>query len=230
MRGKACYAEHGKLAIHWRKVSAGGRGTDWDAHLKQLSELPEGQLVRLNQAGDLPGIGDEIDEQRINELTRHVGHVRAYGYTHKPVDQGPYASRNRDCIKRINQGGKTCINLSANDLAHADTLLDTECGPVVVLLPSTVEGRQPSLRTPAGRRVVVCPATYRDDITCSTCEICSHTDRDYVIGFPAHGAGRKHGDVIAQGQGKSILSQEQGEALGIQQGTPSEVEGVCCLV
>ena len=31
-----CYAENGKLAMHWRKVSAGTRGTEWTSFLAQL--------------------------------------------------------------------------------------------------------------------------------------------------------------------------------------------------
>ena len=43
-------------------------------------------------------------------------------------------------------------------------------------------------RTPAGRRIAVCPATY-SDATCKTCGACARP-RDAVIGFPADGAWR----------------------------------------
>ena len=44
-------------------------------------------------------------------------------------------------------------------------------------------------RTPAGRRIAVCPATY-SDATCKSCGACARV-RDAVIGFPAHGAWRQ---------------------------------------
>ena len=44
-------------------------------------------------------------------------------------------------------------------------------------------------RTPAGRRIAICPATY-SNATCKTCGACALV-RDAVIGFPAHGAWRQ---------------------------------------
>jgi hypothetical protein len=44
-------------------------------------------------------------------------------------------------------------------------------------------------RTPAGRRIAICPATYSDP-TCKTCGACA-SPRGAVIGFPAHGAWRQ---------------------------------------
>ena len=44
-------------------------------------------------------------------------------------------------------------------------------------------------RTPAGRRIAVCPATY-SDATGTTCGACARV-RDAVVGFPAHGVWRR---------------------------------------
>jgi hypothetical protein len=44
-------------------------------------------------------------------------------------------------------------------------------------------------RTPAGRRIAVCPAAY-SHTTCKSCGACARI-RDAVIGFPAHGAWRQ---------------------------------------
>jgi len=52
--------------------------------------------------------------------------------------------------------------------------------------------------TPAGRKVVVCPATQRDDVTCESCRLCARINRSVIVGFPAHGAGaRKVNRIIA---------------------------------
>jgi hypothetical protein len=49
-------------------------------------------------------------------------------------------------------------------------------------------------RTPAGRRVVVCPATQRDDVSCDTCQLCAR-QRDAIVGFPAHGTRKRTIDI-----------------------------------
>ncbi len=76
-----------------------------------------------------------------------------------------------------------------NSPAHADTLADLGIAPVVTVLPDTVQGNA-ELHTPAGRRIVVCPATYRDDVTCASCQLCQRANRTTIVGFPAHGQSR----------------------------------------
>jgi hypothetical protein len=44
------------------------------------------------------------------------------------------------------------------------------------------------VRSPAGRRIAICPATYTA-ATCKSCGACAEP-RDAVIGFPAHGPWR----------------------------------------
>jgi hypothetical protein len=51
------------------------------------------------------------------------------------------------------------------------------------------------VRTPAGRRIAICPATYTD-ATCKSCGACAEP-REAVIGFPAHGAWRTVEKAIA---------------------------------
>jgi hypothetical protein len=45
--------------------------------------------------------------------------------------------------------------------------------------------------TPGGRKIVVCPATIRDGISCSSCQLCAISNREAIIGFPAHGTQAK---------------------------------------
>ena len=46
---KECYAASGPLALHWRAVGAGTRGTDWSTFTDQVAQLPAGQLWRHNR-------------------------------------------------------------------------------------------------------------------------------------------------------------------------------------
>jgi hypothetical protein len=176
MRGE-CYAASGPLALHWNAVSQGTRGTAWGEFCEAIAALPEGQLWRHNQAGDLPVADGSIDAVKLGQLVAANQGKRGFTYSHHR-DRASLA-----WIKHANDWGFT-VNLSANDLSDADTLAETGAGPVVVVLPST---QSENCETPAGRKVVVCPATQRDDVSCATCQLCQR-QRTAIVGFPAHGS------------------------------------------
>ena len=192
LSAKGCYASGGPLAIHWRKVTEGKAGGSLEALCDSIAALPEGTLWRHNQAGDLPGEGDIIHKAGMLALVQANEGKRGFTYTHKP----PHAY-NADLIRFANQKGFT-VNLSANTLAHADTLAALDIGPVVVVLDAP-EGQRADTETPQGRKVVTCPATYRDDVTCASCKLCAVRDRAVIVGFPAHGAAKRAAATIARG-------------------------------
>ena len=194
--GSGCYAESGPLALHWRKVTAGERGIDWESFVATIASLPDNTLWRHNQAGDLPGIGAAIDAARLAKLVNANTGKRGFTYTHKTVaGDSDNARANRQAIREANDGGFT-INLSANNLAHADELSDLDIGPVVVVMPRDAVNTV----TPAGRKVVICPAETRDDVTCETCQLCARRDRNgIIIGFPAHGSGARKAETVTKG-------------------------------
>jgi hypothetical protein len=179
-----CYASSGPLALHWSAVSNGTRGTDWATFTSQIAALPDGQLWRHNQAGDLPGDGTTVDPVRLGQLV--AANIGRRGFTYSHYRDGASLS----WIKTANEHGFT-VNLSANDLTDADALAETGAGPVVVVLPST---QTENTTTPAGRRVVVCPATQRDDVSCATCQLCQR-QRSTIVGFPAHGTKKRVIDI-----------------------------------
>jgi len=174
-----CYAASGPLALHWSKVTKGERGTDWATFAQSIAQLPAGQLWRHNQAGDLPR-----DPVLIGQLVHANTGRRGFTYSHHRDQQSI------DWIRHANAWGFT-VNLSANNLADADTLADHHAGPVVVVLPST---QTSNTKTPAGRPVVVCPATQRDDVSCETCQLCAR-QRDVIVGFPGHGTRKRVIDI-----------------------------------
>jgi hypothetical protein len=166
------------------------------------------------QAGDLPGYGPQIDAKLLRELVAANTGKNAIAFTHKPVlGDDPVAVENRRLIDAAIKAGFT-VNLSADKPAHADKLGELGIAPVVTVLARAYarkavrhrfkrrhdewaetirEWRDRTAplprRTPAGRRIAVCPATY-SDATCKTCGACARV-RDAVIGFPAHGAWRQ---------------------------------------
>jgi len=93
-------------------------------------------------------------------------------------------------IARYNTPGFT-INLSGDSPEHADKLFKLKIAPVTTVLSSTFTDRK--FTTPAGNKGIVCPATWRDT-TCSECKLCAIYDREYCIGFPAHGAQKRQID------------------------------------
>jgi len=175
-----CYAATGPLALHWAKVSDGSRGTDWAGFTAAIAALPEGQFWRHNQAGDLPVAGGTVDAVALGQLVAANTGKRGFTYSHHRDAQSI------DWIRHSNAWGFT-VNLSANNLADADTLADLDAGPVVVVLPSD---QVVNTKTPAGRSVVVCPATIRDDVSCATCQLCQR-QRSAIVGFPAHGSRKR---------------------------------------
>lgn len=188
---KLCYAQFGPIAIHWNKLSAGlsKKTLEWNEFLRQVKHLYSGQFWRHNQAGDLAGTKDVIDTVKLAELTVANKGKRGWTYTHYPVVDNV---SNAAAIKSANANGFT-VNLSADSMTEADSLLALGIGPVVVIVP---EKQVTNCKTPKGARVMICPASIRDKVTCSRCGLCYRAKRDYVIGFPAHGVRKKATDAF----------------------------------
>ena len=188
--GKGCYAENGHVGIHWNMVTDGRRGGSFDEFITAVEDLPADAAWRYGQAGDRPGENEKRDRAKLKRLVRANRRRRSIAYTHKPVLDNV---AHQIAIWEANRDGFT-INLSGNNLAHADELADLDIAPVVVVLPIDATS---NTTTPKGRKVVVCPATQRDDVTCKTCMLCAR-QRNFIVGFPAHGVSAKRADAIAR--------------------------------
>lgn len=200
-KGAGCYAENWPLRLHWERVAASG--DDWATFTAKVAALPAGTLWRHNVAGDLPGTGERIDGRALAKLVKANAGKRGFTYTHK----SPHIPANAKAIAKANAAGFT-INLSANNLSHADQLAALGIAPVVVTLPAGIEPGDNYQTTPQGRRVVVCPATYLSDVTCASCKLCAYQPparlggpaQRVIVGFPAHGARKKHVSKISEGK------------------------------
>lgn len=192
---KGCYAKYGPTGMAWRNVDNGKAkdAVEWPQFIRQIKALHKGVLWRHNQAGDLNGIGDNIDEAKLAQLVQANKGKRGFTYTHYNPLQADMT--NYFAIRRANKMGFT-INLSGNDMAHADKLKALDIAPVVVLMPRDAEKVS---YTPANNKVVICPAENSDKINCQNCGLCQVASRDYIIGFRAHGTAAKTVDLIAKG-------------------------------
>ena len=189
-KGNGCYADSGPLKLHWDKVTEGERGDDWSTFIDKIKELPAGSKWRHNQAGDLPGDTKDLDSTKCVELAKANEGKRGFTYTHYDVLDN---FQNAITVNMMNHLGFT-VNVSANNLEHADQLCDLDIAPVATVLP--IEQTTNTV-TPKGRKVVVCPATYKDDVSCASCMLCEKWDRNVVVGFPAHGTSKKKAAAIA---------------------------------
>lgn len=201
---KGCYAKYGPVGMHWRKLDEGTskNAKEWGDFLQDVKRIARGSLWRHNQAGDLNGSGGMIDAVKLDELVKANKGKHGFTYTHYDTlsvvgtfDDNFNAHVNRDAVKSANDKGFT-INLSGNDVNHADQLKALNIAPVVALMPRDAEKVS---FTPAGNKVVICPAENTDKVNCLTCGLCAKVDRDYIIGFRAHGTAAKTVEIIARG-------------------------------
>lgn len=181
-RDGGCYAKHGHLLMHWKAVTRGDRTTAWAAFLQGIRKQQRGALWRYGQAGDLPGKRNRISKKKIEEIVTANRGFRGFTYTHKPL-----TPTNQELIKWANHNGFT-INLSADTLKEADEKAALEIGPVAVTLPA--DPAKWAKQTPAGRPITICPAVTKG-LTCVQCGLCAVARRRAVVGFPAHGTGKR---------------------------------------
>jgi len=175
--------------MSWDKVPT--RGVPIDQLAGHIRSLPPRQLWRHNVAGDLPGAGETVDAYELGEIVRANIGRRGFTYTHK---HRPQAIK---WAQHATAWGFT-VNLSADDAGHADRL-SAHGLPVACIVPSDT----PKLSyTPEGRRIVVCEAQTREESTCENCgnfdAWCSRADRDFIVGFRAHGTRAKRTDQLAR--------------------------------
>lgn len=202
LKGNGCYAESSRLGTLWSRMTETGPGgvfqsgvakvhtIDWRGLCANVAALAAGTVWRHNQAGDLPHKGGRIAAGQLRALVRANRGRRGFTYTHHNVLQ---SVENRALVAGAVAAGFV-INLSGNNPAHADQLAELGIAPVVVVLP---EDAARVSATPKGRKVVVCPATYREDVSCITCQLCAR-EREVIVGFPAHGARRRRASEVAE--------------------------------
>lgn len=187
--GNGCYADAGYYTrLNWDKVTKGARGLDWNDFLAGIEALPAEQLWRHNVAGDLRGDNDKIDALALSELTAANAGKNGFTYTHYPMTRG-----NANAVKKANLAGFT-VNASANNPKQAADYFKSGL-PTVTVLPADHAAKKTVVN---GVTIVTCPATYRDDVTCSSCGLCQVSDRRVVVGFPAHGGQAKKATIIAR--------------------------------
>lgn len=184
--GQGCYGDGGPIAIHWAEVSAGRRGVPWPDFLRLIRSLPAGQLWRMNQAGDLQDPDTVAGRAALRQLVTANRGRRGFTFSHHPLTRLVVRAF-RDATAR----GFT-VNASTETVAAADAAVAAGLFAVTVV-PSTDQRR--FWFSPAGNRVVTCPAQLHAGVTCSTCQICHDRPASVIVAFRAHGASRRRVDA-----------------------------------
>jgi hypothetical protein len=180
---RGCYAKGGPQNIHWKKVSEGNRGVNFDEFVQQIQNISHNSLWRHNVSGDLPHVNGNIDRIKLRRVTVANKGKKGYTYSHHVLN-----AHNVAAIREANAQGFT-VNASTESVEVADKVMTEHGIPAVAVVPSTESRR--FFKTSSGRKVIVCPATIHDSVTCKTCGLCQHAEREYIIAFPAHGSAKK---------------------------------------
>ena len=181
LKGNGCYAENFPLVLHWTKQEQ--TGVDFSAVLYAVRTLPKDSIWRLFEAGDFepsPENPELISSSQVLSLLSANNGKRGFGYTHYPV------LPNLEPLQLMNSSGLT-INASADTFEQAVTYFSLG-------LPTTllVSENFPKDSVVDGVRIVVCPnQSTPNKPTCLQCQMCAKPDRDYVIGFRAHGTKKR---------------------------------------
>ena len=180
---KGCYAKGGPQNIHWSAISRGERGMVWSEFTSAIRKLKRGQLWRHNVSGDLPHSDGVIDSAKVASLVDANRGRKGYTYTHHILN-----NENLAIIQESNKNGFT-INASCESVDVADSVMTEHNIPAVAVINSEESRR--FFTTTSGRKVIVCPATVHDNVSCADCGICANANRSAIVAFPAHGNAKK---------------------------------------
>ncbi len=174
-----CYAQQGPSGIH--SIRAKQAANDLGAFIR---DLPHAGKIRHFVSGDLM-LDDEVNVPLINEMvSAHADRpdVKGYGYTH--AHKRPEIS-----AQHLNSAESLTYNASCESDEEVETALKQGWPVVRVVAKDT-----PKVVEMPMYLQVVCPATYKDDVSCDKCMLCAKKDRKrrdgkpVVVAFPVHGA------------------------------------------
>lgn len=181
------------MKFHWDKLDSGERGVSAAEFFRLIAALPPAQLWRHNQVGDLVATAaGKISRRFIRGLIGANRGRRGYTYTHHDLALG----ENLALIRQANRQGFT-INVSTESELAADCAVAAGL-PAVIAVPST-ETRT-AWNTPAGHRVVVCPAQREGStMDCATCQLCYSRPAGLIVAFLAHGTSKVKANAAIAG-------------------------------
>ena len=163
----ACYAWSGHILTgHGHLVESFEKGRNRSLSLAVVLKHRRARFAKLGAIGD-PGALSRRVVESIDVAVREAGlGLISYAY---------------DAHQR-SQHLKGLVNASTVSLQQADEAVDAGWATTTVLPPRTFQ----PVRTPAGRRVLPCPALLPErSAVCNTCGRCDpRSGHDFIVGFP----------------------------------------------
>ena len=181
-----CYGDSGPVRIQWDKAD-GDQPTAMTENelIERIRDLPVYVFVRGWVAGDIPrDHTGEIDAVLLSWVAMAIKPKAPAGFFFTHHKSG-------ESLRRLAQhnsqyGHRFFGNVSADSASEADTLHAQGFDVALVIAEKSAKVTY----TPSGTRIIACPADYKK-ITCSNCNICRTANRNFVVGFRAHGTKRK---------------------------------------
>lgn len=188
LKDAGCYAAVGRLNFHWRKLD--NSGLSLSQVVKVIKALPRESKIRLFEAGDSEHENGIIKTDALQSLVDATTSrdLDVIAYTHHDLT----IDANVRMIEKANRDGMT-LNISLNNLSEIDKFRHVNA-PKVVILP---EGA-PIKFEYSGHSILTCPNQLKSSITCSKCMLCAKKDRDFIIGFRAHGIQKRKVNALSK--------------------------------
>ena len=178
-----CYGQGYYTLKQWNRTAPEAPARDNVRTPETLREWIErntaiGALIRHNVCGDIcrPETSD-INPNLIVTLSQAFKGRRAYTYTHARK-----TAKNFEMARRAARRGFV-INFSCERIEDADRVIRAGL-PAVLAVPAPVEK---GAKTPAGNRLIQCPAQTHENINCANCALCARAGRKTIVCFAAHG-------------------------------------------
>lgn len=171
--GGGCYAWIGAVrfgAISARK-SAVKRPARYTLAAAIKGAARSARMLRLTGIGDIGRSGVALADQVVSEAK--AAGLAPVGYTHHWRESG------------VADAWRGRLMANTESAVDADRAVDAGWRATVI-----VSADAPRVSaTPAGRKVIVCPAQAAEDrgVTCNTCRLCDASKPGPVIAFRAHG-------------------------------------------
>lgn len=128
---------------------------------------------------------EKIDQEYLDAVLNAVPR-RGVAFTYSHFDWKGWASKLEE--------GKTVINFSADSPLKAAGAIKAGVPAVTVVSSDYWQGRR-NQSAPFGVKMIRCPAELKKGFTCSDCgngrPLCARLDRDFIVGFTAHGPNKK---------------------------------------
>lgn len=179
-KNSGCYGDDFRTLANWKrcefKEAKGFCASLSDLRVKLVDEIPAGELIRHNVAGDMAVFGgSRLDADLVRGFDKAFEGYKAYTYTHCTKDASAFV---------LAQSCKNLqINFSCETENEVDLVMSYKSDAVITLAQAPKVSKWV---TKGGNVVVLCP-NHTKGIQCKKCKLCSKRSRGYAIAFVAHG-------------------------------------------